>query len=75
MDTYIHKVFCIAHKFDSHYALLKVSNDSPSCHSLGGRSFHKWGPATEKLLSPSSLDEVWSEGTGHKLELLVQNQK
>jgi len=32
-----------------------VSNDSPSRRSLGGRSFHRRGPASEKLLSPSLL--------------------
>ena len=34
---------------------MKVSNDSPGRRSLGGRSFHRRGPATEKLLSPSLL--------------------
>ena len=33
----------------------KVSNDSPSRRSFGGRSFHRRGLATEKLLSPSLL--------------------
>jgi len=32
-----------------------VSSDSPGRRSLGGRSLHRRGPATEKLLSPSLL--------------------
>ena len=34
---------------------LKESKESPGRRSPGGRSFHSWGPAAEKLLSPSLL--------------------
>ena len=70
VHTYIHKSYLYsAYKFKrvtmrfgrqtSKFSLfrdcLKVSNDSPGHRSLGGRSFHRRGPATEKLLSPSLL--------------------
>ena len=66
LHTYIHKIFLYsAYKFNRvtmrfgrqtvFRDCLKVSNDSPGRRSLGGRSFHRRGPATEKLLSPSLL--------------------
>jgi len=71
--TYIRVFLYSTYKFNSHYALrspnkqffrdcLKVSNDSPGRRSLGERSFHRRGPATEKLLSPSLLCVLGTKG-------------